>query len=72
MPHSLHLFAARSPQRLEVDLSHNSVSVLSCHLLCFPFALDVPSHTMSTILQLYDSCGIVASLLQVRAFPCSD
>lgn len=72
MPYSLHLFAAGSPERLEADVSHDSVSALSCHLLCFPFALDLPSHTMSTILHLYDSCGIVTSLLQVRAFPCSD
>ncbi|XP_059206951.1 serine/threonine-protein kinase 36 [Centropristis striata] len=61
----LHLFAEGSPGRLDVDVSHNSLSVLSCHLLCFPFALDLPSHTMATILQLYDSCDIVASLLQV-------
>nr|XP_020454760.1 serine/threonine-protein kinase 36 [Monopterus albus] len=66
----LHLFAEGSPGRLEVDLSHDSLSVLSCHLLCFPFALDLPSHTMSSILQLYDSCGIVASLMQViQALP---
>ncbi|CAK6953717.1 serine/threonine-protein kinase 36 [Scomber scombrus] len=61
----LYLFAEGSPGRLEVDLSHDSLSVLSCHLLCFPFALDLPSHTMSRILQLYDSCDIVAGLLQV-------
>ncbi|XP_070699860.1 serine/threonine-protein kinase 36 [Pempheris klunzingeri] len=60
----LHLFAEGNPGRLEEDLSHDSLSVLSCHLLCFPFALDLPSHTMSTIFQLYDGCGIVASLLQ--------
>nr|XP_019941583.1 PREDICTED: serine/threonine-protein kinase 36 isoform X1 [Paralichthys olivaceus]XP_019941584.1 PREDICTED: serine/threonine-protein kinase 36 isoform X1 [Paralichthys olivaceus]XP_019941585.1 PREDICTED: serine/threonine-protein kinase 36 isoform X1 [Paralichthys olivaceus] len=62
----LHLFADDcSPRRFEVDLSHDSMSALSCRLLCFPFALDLPSHTMSTILQLYDSCGIVESLAQV-------
>ncbi|XP_069002704.1 serine/threonine-protein kinase 36 [Embiotoca jacksoni] len=61
----LHLFPKGSPGRPEVDLSHDSLSTLSCQLLCFPFALDLPSHTMSTILQLYDSCGIVVSLLQV-------
>ncbi|KAM8741732.1 serine/threonine-protein kinase 36 isoform 2-T2 [Acanthopagrus schlegelii] len=67
---SLHLFAAGGPERLEVDVCHDSVSVLSCHLLCFPFALDVPLHNMSTIIQLYDSCGIVTSLLQViQTFP---
>ncbi|XP_038565198.1 serine/threonine-protein kinase 36 isoform X1 [Micropterus salmoides] len=62
---SLDLFAEGNPGRLEVDLSCDSLSVLSCHLLCFPFALDLPSHTMSTIIQLYDGCGIVPSLLQV-------
>lgn len=72
VPYSLHLCDEGNPGRLEVDLSHDSLSVLSCHLLCFPFALDLHSHTMSTILQLYDSCGIIASLLQVRAFPCSN
>lgn len=66
------MFAAGGPERLEVDVSHDGVSVLSCHLLCFPFALDLPSDTMSAIFQLYDSCGVVASLMQVRAFPCSD
>ncbi|KAM7374226.1 hypothetical protein PAMP_006897 [Pampus punctatissimus] len=59
------LFDEGNPGRLEVDLNHNSLSVLSCHLLCFPFALDLPSHTMSRILQLYDGCSIVAGLLQV-------
>ncbi|XP_070774102.1 serine/threonine-protein kinase 36 [Enoplosus armatus] len=61
----LPLFAEGSPGRLEVDLNRDSLSVLSCHLLCFPFALDLPSHTMSKIFQLYDGCGVVASLLQV-------
>ncbi|XP_019219366.1 serine/threonine-protein kinase 36 isoform X1 [Oreochromis niloticus] len=61
----LHLFAKGNPGRPRLDLSHNTLSTLSCHLLCFPFALDLPPHTMSTVLQLYDSCGIVTSLLQV-------
>ncbi|XP_063340799.1 serine/threonine-protein kinase 36-like [Pelmatolapia mariae] len=66
----LHLFAKGNPGRPSVDLSHNTLSTLSCHLLCFPFALDLPPHTMSTVLQLYDSCGIVTSLLQViQTFP---
>ncbi|XP_022044559.2 serine/threonine-protein kinase 36 isoform X2 [Acanthochromis polyacanthus] len=60
-----HLFAKGNPGRPEVDLSRDSLSALSCHLLCFPFALDLPSHSMSTILQLYDSCGIAPNLLQV-------
>lgn len=71
-PLSLHLFAEGRPGRLEVDPGPDSLSVLSCHLLCFPFALDLPSDAVSAILQSYDSCGIVASLLQVRAFPCSN
>ncbi|XP_040007467.1 serine/threonine-protein kinase 36 [Xiphias gladius] len=61
----LHLFVEGSPGGIEVNMSHDSLSVLSCKLLCFPFALDLPLHTMSTILHLYDSCGIVKSLLQV-------
>ncbi|XP_067347906.1 serine/threonine-protein kinase 36 isoform X2 [Channa argus] len=61
----LHLFAEGSPRIFEVNLSHHSLSMLSCQLLCFPFALDLPSKTMSTILQLYDSCNIVTSLIQV-------
>ncbi|XP_030010080.1 serine/threonine-protein kinase 36 [Sphaeramia orbicularis] len=59
------LFAEGSPGRPEEDLNHDNLSMLSCHLLCFPFALDLPAHTMSRILELYDSCGIVAGLLQV-------
>ncbi|KAK2828532.1 hypothetical protein Q5P01_019566 [Channa striata] len=61
----LHLFAEGSPRRFDVDLSHNSLSMLSCQLLCFPFALDLSSKSMAAILQLYDSCGIVTSLMQV-------
>ncbi|XP_055798915.1 serine/threonine-protein kinase 36 isoform X2 [Salvelinus fontinalis] len=47
------------------DSSGNSLSVLSCHLLCFPFALDLSSETMDRLLQLYHSAGIVTGLLQV-------
>ncbi|XP_029030354.1 serine/threonine-protein kinase 36 [Betta splendens] len=61
----LHLFAEGNPGRKQPEPSHESLSELSCHLLCFPFALDLSSHTMSTVLQLYDSCGIVTSLMQV-------
>ncbi|XP_074527519.1 serine/threonine-protein kinase 36 isoform X2 [Halichoeres trimaculatus] len=65
-----YLFAGVSPERRVLGLNHDSLSVLSCHLLCFPFALDLPSNIMSTIIQLYDSCGIVTSLLQViQLFP---
>lgn len=73
MSRSFHLFGKDAPERPEVELSGVSLSVLSCQLLCFPFALDLPSHTMSTVLQLYDSCGLVSGLLQVRAFcSCND
>uniref|UniRef100_A0A8C7RPQ9 non-specific serine/threonine protein kinase n=1 Tax=Oncorhynchus mykiss TaxID=8022 RepID=A0A8C7RPQ9_ONCMY len=51
------------------DSSVNSLSVLSCHLLCFPFALDLSSETMDRLLQLYHSAGIVSGLLQVRLSP---
>lgn len=71
IPDSLHLFSESTTGRLQEDLRHSSLSVLSCHLLCFPFALDLPSNTVSRILQLYASCGIVTGLLQVRAFLCS-
>lgn len=69
LPNSGQLFAAVTPERQEVDVSHNGVSALCCQLLIIPFALDLPSYTMSTIIQLYDSCGIVTSLLQVRCLP---
>lgn len=70
MPRSRHLFAAVGPDSLEeTDVSHDSVSALSCQLLIIPFALDLPSHAASAIMQLYDSCGIVTSLLQVRRSP---
>lgn len=55
-----------------MDLRFDCLSELSCHLLCFPFALDLSPHTLSTVLQSYDSCGIVTSLMQVRAFLCSN
>ncbi|KAM9728799.1 serine/threonine-protein kinase 36 [Menidia menidia] len=49
----------------EAELGHDSLSSLSCLLLCFPFALDLPSQSKSSVLQLYDSCGVVSGLLQV-------
>ncbi|XP_061104967.1 serine/threonine-protein kinase 36 isoform X2 [Conger conger] len=47
------------------DPSPNSLSMMSCHLLCFPFALEVPDETMARILQTYHSCDIVSRLLQL-------
>ncbi|KAM6907540.1 serine/threonine-protein kinase 36 [Xenentodon cancila] len=62
---SFHLFNKDAPARPEMVPSRDSLSTLSCHLLCFPFALDLPSNAMAAVLQLYDSCGIVSGLLQV-------
>ncbi|KAG5843751.1 hypothetical protein ANANG_G00154230 [Anguilla anguilla] len=47
------------------DPSPNSLSMMSCHLLCFPFALEVPDETMAKILQSYHSCDIVSRLQQL-------
>lgn len=69
MPRSRHLFAAAAAGLEETDVSHDSVSALSCQLLIIPFALDLPSHAAAAIMQLYDSCGVVGSLLQVRRSP---
>ncbi|MEQ2282747.1 hypothetical protein AMECASPLE_004022 [Ameca splendens] len=66
----LHLLARCPSGSADMELSRNTLSTLSCHLLCFPFALDLPSHTMSTVLQVYDSCHVASSLLQViQTFP---
>ncbi|MGH0169407.1 UNVERIFIED_CONTAM: hypothetical protein FKN15_001441 [Acipenser sinensis] len=43
----------------------SSLSVMTCHLLCFPFALDIPEDTVDEILQSYHSCDIVPRLLQL-------
>ncbi|XP_076024780.1 serine/threonine-protein kinase 36 [Genypterus blacodes] len=59
------LLADGGPERLEEDLRCSSLSVLCCHLLCFPFALDLTPLSMSRILQLYDTCGIIEGLLKV-------
>ncbi|KAM4619788.1 serine/threonine-protein kinase 36 [Polymixia lowei] len=59
-----------TPGRLQGDSSLGSLSVLSCHLLCFPFALELPPRTTARILQSYDSCGVVTGLLQmIRTLP---
>lgn len=65
-PDSVGLFAAGSPDGLAVLVSHSSVSELCCYLLCFPFSMELPPHTTAAVLQLYDSCNVVRSLLQVR------
>ncbi|XP_028666119.1 serine/threonine-protein kinase 36 isoform X1 [Erpetoichthys calabaricus] len=43
----------------------SSLAVMTCHLLCFPFALDVPEEALEEILHCYHSCDIVCRLLQV-------
>lgn len=68
MPCSRHLFAAAAGLQ-EAEVNHDDVSALSCQLLIVPFALDLPSHAAAAIMGLYDSCGVVASLLQVRRSP---
>ncbi|XP_030648798.1 serine/threonine-protein kinase 36 [Chanos chanos] len=47
------------------DQGMNSLTVISCHLLCFPFALQLPQEKMMAILQSYQSSNIVTSLVQV-------
>uniref|UniRef100_A0A3Q2SSL6 non-specific serine/threonine protein kinase n=1 Tax=Fundulus heteroclitus TaxID=8078 RepID=A0A3Q2SSL6_FUNHE len=60
-----HLLAECPPGSADTEPSRDTLSTLSCHLLCFPFALDLPSHSMSAVLQVYDSCRVASSLLQV-------
>ncbi|XP_077449174.1 serine/threonine-protein kinase 36 [Stigmatopora argus] len=59
------LFTEGHSGTLEESLSQESFIQFICHFLCLPFALDLTSHTTSSILQLYDSCGIVKGLLEV-------
>ncbi|XP_041098225.1 serine/threonine-protein kinase 36 isoform X2 [Polyodon spathula] len=54
-----------STVRSSSDSSSSSLSVMTCHLLCFPFALDIPEDTVDEILQSYHSCDIVPRLLQL-------
>ncbi|XP_062391818.1 serine/threonine-protein kinase 36 [Sardina pilchardus] len=43
----------------------NSLPVMSCHLLCFPFALELSPEKMAQILQCYHSASVVKGLVQV-------
>ncbi|KAL4608625.1 serine/threonine-protein kinase 36 isoform X1 [Arapaima gigas] len=54
-----------SPAHPWSDTSQSSLSLMSCRLLCFPFALEVPNETMVQILQSYHRCDIVSRLLQL-------
>lgn len=42
----------------------NSLAVMSCQLLCFPFALELPQEKMAAILHSYQSLNIVEGLVQ--------
>ncbi|XP_058239912.1 serine/threonine-protein kinase 36 isoform X2 [Hemibagrus wyckioides] len=43
----------------------NSLAVMSCQLLCFPFAVELPQEKMEKILHSYQSLNIVEGLVQV-------
>ncbi|XP_054611327.1 serine/threonine-protein kinase 36 isoform X2 [Dunckerocampus dactyliophorus] len=59
------IFAEGHSGTSEGVLSHELFMELSFHLLCLPFTLNLNSHTCSSVLRLYDSCGLVKRLLQV-------
>lgn len=42
----------------------NSLAMMSCQLLCFPFALELPQEKMAAILHSYQSLNIVEGLVQ--------
>ncbi|XP_053474268.1 serine/threonine-protein kinase 36 isoform X1 [Ictalurus furcatus] len=43
----------------------NSLAVMSCQLLCFPFAVELPQEKMAAILHSYQSLNLVEGLVQV-------
>ncbi|XP_046695745.1 serine/threonine-protein kinase 36 isoform X4 [Silurus meridionalis] len=43
----------------------NSLAMMSCQLLCFPFAVELPQEKMVAILHSYQSLNVVESLVQV-------
>ncbi|XP_067294921.1 serine/threonine-protein kinase 36 [Pseudorasbora parva] len=47
------------------DSEINSLSVMSCHLLCIPFSLELPLEKLLSVLQSYQSSNIMASLVQM-------
>ncbi|XP_061753593.1 serine/threonine-protein kinase 36 isoform X3 [Nerophis ophidion] len=59
------LFAEGCSGTSEGVLSPELFIELSSHLLCLPFALNLNSHTCSSVLHVYDSCDVVKRLLQV-------
>ncbi|XP_056313892.1 serine/threonine-protein kinase 36 isoform X2 [Danio aesculapii] len=65
-----HLLTTRCASLLERglfwgDSEINSLSVMSCHLLCIPFSLDLPLEKHLSVLQSYQSSNIVAGLIQM-------
>lgn len=48
------------------DVSASSLPVMSCHLLCFPFALELSPEKLVQILQCYHSANVVKGLVQVQ------
>uniref|UniRef100_A0A673L315 non-specific serine/threonine protein kinase n=1 Tax=Sinocyclocheilus rhinocerous TaxID=307959 RepID=A0A673L315_9TELE len=47
------------------DSEINSLSVMSCHLLCIPFSLELPLDKLISVLQSYQSSHIVAGLVKM-------
>ncbi|XP_051526309.1 serine/threonine-protein kinase 36-like isoform X2 [Myxocyprinus asiaticus] len=47
------------------DSEINSLSMMSCQLLCIPFSLDLPLEKIVSILHSYQSSNIVAGLVQM-------
>ncbi|KAL2094970.1 hypothetical protein ACEWY4_009689 [Coilia grayii] len=65
-----HLLSTHCAQRIGSggawgDTDASSLPATSCHLLCFPFALQLSPETMADILQSYHSAGVVKGLVQV-------
>lgn len=48
------------------DVGASSLPVMSCHLLCFPFALELSPEKLAQILQCYHSASVVKGLVQVQ------
>ncbi|XP_053703131.1 serine/threonine-protein kinase 36 isoform X2 [Synchiropus splendidus] len=61
----LHRVVRFGSGRLNEDLTPSSYLELTCTLLMLPFALEVPSASMSRILESYCSSGVMTGLLQV-------
>lgn len=46
----------------------NSLTVMSCQLLCFPFTVELPQEKMVAILHSYQSLNMVEGLVQVSKY----